>query len=170
MSVEQPQVPSNDADGQDGDRFRGQVGSAVSELANAYDARVGVELERCGLSSDEFAVLEPFWEQDEWTVSQLASRMQVDISRLSRRVMKLVDRRLLRRRRAETDKRVVHLTVTQQGRDLIDDLSRRLAVLETALLKGVSMEEVDSFLATVHRVVDNSTGVQPISQYEGPQR
>lgn len=163
MSAEQPQVPSSVADGQDGDRFRGQVGSAVSDLANAYSARVAGEIERCGLSSHEFAVLEPFWEQHEWTVSQLASRLQVDISRMSRRVLKLVDRKMLRRRRAATDRRVIHLTVTPQGRDLIEELRKRLAALEAELLKGVTMAEIDGLLATVDKIVDNSADAQHAS-------
>ena len=157
MAAEEPQVPSDKSDDVVGDRLTGALGSAVSELANVISALVRTEIDRCGLNSEEFAVLELFWEQSEWNATQLASRMQVDASRMSRLVTKMVDRRLLRRRRAKTDRRVVHLTLGQEGSRLIDELTERFETIDAELLKGVSSQELTSFLATVHTVVNNST-------------
>ncbi|WP_423923752.1 MarR family winged helix-turn-helix transcriptional regulator [Candidatus Poriferisodalis sp.] len=168
MAAEELQCPSRGSGDAAGSRLTGVLGGAVAELANVISAGASIEIDRCGLESEEFAVLRLFCEQGEWNATQLARQLQIDASRISRLVTKLVDRRLLRRRRAATDRRVVHLKLTQQGRDLIDEMRECFEAFEAELLRGVSSKEIDSFLATVRTVVNNFADAEHVLPSSSP--
>lgn len=118
-------------------------------------AGVDIEIERHELEPNEFAVLQLFSDRDEWSATQLMEHLSVDPSRMSRLVANLVDRRLLRRRRARTDRRIVLLTLTAQGVKLVEDLRNRVLSYETMLLEGVSSEEMAGFIAATQKIMSN---------------
>ena len=69
-----------------------------------------------GLMLLDFALLRPFLERKEWTTTQLAHALPVNVSRVSRRlVTKVVGMGLMRRRSC---RRVVMLALTEGGKGL----------------------------------------------------
>ena len=137
----------------------------MSCLVRVVTDGVWSEIERRGLEPEEFAVLQFFWEHDEWNATQLMQQLLLDPSRMSRLVAILVDRRLLRRRRARDDRRVVHLTLTGRGQELMDDLRQRFQAYEATLLQGVSDRQLDGFQSTTDKIMCNYMELElPTSQ------
>ena len=107
----------------------------------------------------EFSILRSCLERGECTATQLAEFLPVDASRISRVVNGLVDRQLLRRRRLRNDRRVVKLTLTQEGETLTFKLHQRVQQYDASLTEGVSEEEMNAFAVTTLKIAANSAAL-----------
>ena len=132
-------------------------GDCVSSLAKVVAVAVRLEMERGNLRPYEFAVMQLFCQRSDWTATQLAEKLPLNPSRMSRVVDQLVNRRLLRRRRSKTDRRVVNLALTDNGGEMIAAAHFRIISYQAALLKDVSNEELSGFFATTRKVIQNFT-------------
>lgn len=140
-------------------------GDCVSSLEKAISAAVDCEMELSDLRPSEFAVMQLFCQRPEWTATQLVERTSINAAHMSRIVAHLVGRRLLCRRRSRTDRRVVNLLLTDQGREMIAEAHTRIVSYQAALLKDVSAQELSGFLATARKVIQNYTDLTP-SQFQ----
>ena len=68
---------------------------------------------------------------------------------------KLVDKGLIQRRRLRSDRRVVMLTLTEEGRALAQDLHLIVQAYDARLCDGVSEEEMAIFAAVSSKVMAN---------------
>ena len=125
---------------------------SVALLMEATSFAATLEMERSDLDPNEFAALELFRQKSEWTATQLVEELSLDPSHISRLVAHLVDRRLLRRRRSRTDRRVVHLALTEHGSKTIGEARERILAYQRILLKDVDDKELDGFFSTAHKV------------------
>lgn len=132
----------------------------VAGLVAAVGSGVLQEARRYSLHENELAVLQLFANQDEWSATQLLDHVDVDPSRMSRLVAKMVDNRLLRRRRSRTDRRVVFLTLSDRGTKLAEEISGRMEAHEAALLKGVGSRELARFRSTTEKIKKNFQKLQ----------
>lgn len=127
----------------------------VACLNGAIAVGVRREQRRHKLNANELAVLQLFAKQDEWSATQLLDHLDVDPSRMSRLVARMVDNRLLRRRRGRTDRRVVNLTLTDRGAELAKEISEQMSAHEAALLRGVGSRELAGLRSTTEKINKN---------------
>ena len=127
------------------------MGGLVNAVARGMVQIVGP----LGLTHIEFALLRLFLGVEEWTTTQLAQALPLAPSGISRSVTKLVERGLIQRRRLLSDRRIVILTLTEQGIALTQDLDRRVQAYESSLCEGVSEEEMAVFASVSSRVLAN---------------
>ena len=118
------------------------LGDCVTGLVNAAYRGMAEQVASYDLIPLEFALLRAFLGKEEWTTTQLAQVLPVKAPRISRVVTKMVDRGLMRRRRARNDRRVVFLTLTDEGKALTLELHRRVQAYDATLSKGVCEEEM----------------------------
>lgn len=146
---------------------KGELSSAfdncVALLTEAASFAATLEMERGDFDSNEYAVMELFFRQSEWTATQLVEELSLDPSHISRLVAHLVDRRLLRRRRSRTDRRVVHLALTEYGREMIGEARDRVLAYQHRLLERVESKELDGFFSTAHKVFQRYTEIKAAS-------
>ena len=74
----------------------------------------------------------------EWTATEQAQVLPVEVPAISRMVSKPVDRGLLFRRRQSTDRRVVILMLTEEGQKLALALHQSVHSYEEKLTEGIS--------------------------------
>ncbi len=125
------------------------VAKSLAELAASY-----------GLIPLDFAMLRLFLEREEWTTTQLAEALPVNVSRVSRVVTKMVGMGLMRRRRRRSDRRVVMLALTEEGKALTLELHRSVQTYDAKLSEGVSEEELAVFASVLSKVMANYTALQ----------
>ena len=97
---------------------------------------------------------------EEWTTTQLAKALPVTLSLVSRVVTKMVGMGLIRRWRRRSDRRVVILTLTQEGKALTLELHRSVQAYDARLSEGVSEEELAVFASVLSKVIANHTALQ----------
>ena len=127
----------------------------VAVLVNAVAEGMAELVARHDLIPLEFALLRVFLGEEERTATQLAQILPVKMSRISVVVTKLVRMGLIRRRRLRNDRRVVILTLTQEGMAMTQDLHRRVQAYEASLCEGVSEEEMEVFASVTSKVMAN---------------
>ena len=140
------------------------LGTSVTRVVNALAEGIAQIVSPHGLTSIDFALLRLFLEVDEWTTTQLAGKLPLAPSGISRSVGKLSDKGLIKRRRLRKDRRVVMLTLTAEGIALVQDLQQRVREYESSLCAGVSDEEMAVFDCVSSRVTANhaALGLPPI--------
>ncbi len=130
-------------------------GAYVTGLVNAVAGGMAQIVAPHGLTSIDFALLRLFLGVEEWTATQLAQALPIALSGISRSVTKLVAMGLVRRRRLPSDRRIIVLTLTEEGLKLTQDLHQRVQVLNSSLCEGVSEEEMAVFACVCTTVMAN---------------
>ena len=132
----------------------------MSGLVNAVDKGMADEVAPYDLSTLEFSVLRICMENVECTATQMGEVLPSDAPRISRMVSRLVDMGLLSRRRLRSDRRVVMLRLTEEGRELTSQLVRRVRVYEAMLTDSISEEELRTFASIASKIIANHTSLK----------
>ena len=135
------------------------LGESLAFLLNRAGAAVGnaftLELKQCGLTLPMWRVLAALWSAGEQTLSGLAEITSVEISTLSRQVAALHDKQLVLRRQSGMNWRSVNISLTPQGRVLVERLLPVVERHERAALDGVSAAEARRLKVLLNRVYSN---------------
>lgn len=119
-----------------------------------------------GLDQGQVDFLEALVLADTTRMRELADALRVDASTATRAVQKLVDSGLAERRSDDRDARCVHVSPTDDGRALYDEIvaSRRSGMLD--LLSDLSVTErraiadsMEALVAALDRYVDRAVAV-----------
>ena len=127
----------------------------VMRLETAVYRGIATEMEPFGLSHVEFFLLRACLEKRERNAAELAQLLPVDASRISRTVNTLVDGGLLRRRRLRSDRRIVMLSLTEEGIDLTTRLHERMQQRYAKLVEGVSESDLRVLETATARILAN---------------
>ncbi len=131
------------------------LGSCVAGLVNAVAGGMAKIVGPHGLSHIDFAILRLFLGVEDWTITKLAQTLPLATSGISRSVTKLVDMGLVQRQRLLSDRRVVILTLTEEGLKLTQDLHQRVQAFDLSLCQGVGKEEMAVFASVSATVMAN---------------
>lgn len=135
--------------------------ASVADLTNTFYKTALEEAARYDLTVTEFNLLRACSESgDECTATELARVLPIDASRISRIVTTLVDKGLLRRQRRTDDRRIVMLSVSQEGRELISLIIQDLSLHDIMLTDGIDDDDMRVFVSVVSRMVANYTAMQ----------
>ena len=87
------------------------------------------------------------------TCGEIARHLDHDTGATTRLVDQLEERGYLRRRRSTTDRRVVHLEITAEGKTLTKSLMPRLIDFWNEVLEGFSSEEALQLISLLTRLL-----------------
>lgn len=131
---------------------------AVGGLMNQLYGAVWEETEP--IKPWEFVILRAFLARDSWTSSQLGTLYPSNPARINRLVNKLVKSGLIGKSRSATDRRVVHLRLTKEGRRTLNELLGRATALDAKLTAGITPEEMAAFQSTIRKIKENYTDMK----------
>ncbi|MFG2223078.1 MarR family winged helix-turn-helix transcriptional regulator [Streptomyces sp. NPDC048644] len=115
----------------------GRLNRCSALLQQAADA----PLRRAGLTRAEFDILGTLRRMDrELTPGRIARETFASGAAVTKRVRQLETRGLIVRRPDDRDRRVAHLSLTDEGRDVIDRLLPEQLGYEAALLDGIGAQ------------------------------
>jgi DNA-binding MarR family transcriptional regulator len=92
------------------------------------------------------------------TAGDLAHNICHDAGSLTRLIDQLVERGLVGRQRSETDRRVVTLSLTAHGSELVKELGPRVMEFWNGLLSGFTHAEIDTMIALLTRLAVTAAG------------
>ncbi|MFJ9030095.1 MarR family winged helix-turn-helix transcriptional regulator [Streptomyces sp. NPDC102274] len=112
----------------------GRLNRCSALLQQAADAPLGQE----GLTRPEFDILGTLRRTDrELTPGRIARETFASGAAVTKRLRQLEERGLIARRPDDRDRRVTHLSLTAEGRELLDRLLPEQLAYEAALLAGL---------------------------------
>ena len=132
------------------------LGPLAASVVSAYSKLVEERLAPFKLTALQWSILEACFQQQANTVTGLMQIVPIDSASISRNVDELVKKGLIRRRRLRSDRRVVRLSLTKEGLDLMPELGRRLQAVNALLLRGVSEKEKLVFMRTIQKIAANA--------------
>jgi MarR family transcriptional regulator, organic hydroperoxide resistance regulator len=116
--------------------------------------RATMKLQAHGITPPQWAVLVQLTEQDGQSLSGLGAKALFDGPTMTGIVDRLETNGLVERRRDSTDRRVINLYLTPRGRELMARLPAVSKLTDAEILRGLSAEEVDCFIGTLHHIID----------------
>lgn len=102
------------------------------------------QVEAHGLSLTEFAVLEVLFTKGPLPVGEIGDRVLRTSGSMTYVVDKLAGRGLIERRACPTDRRVIHVALTDAGRALIERVFPEHAALIGSLMQGLTTQEQEA--------------------------
>ena len=134
---------------------------AVTELVRRYQFRDRNEICCFGISVSQCYALEAIGEREELAMGDLAGRMRLSVSTMTRVVDQLEERGLVRRAKRSDDRRVCCVATTPAGRRLLGRISAELLAGERAILERVPAEHREAVIGALDelsRAIDGWRG------------
>ncbi len=111
------------------------------EVIRRYQFRDWNQICCYGISISQSHILELLAEEGDLTMQQLARRLFKSVSTMTRVVAQLVKRGHVRRRQDPEDRRVIHVTITPQGKAVVAAVQRDLVETQKAILQSIPEAE-----------------------------
>jgi len=121
----------------------------TKELNRRYQFRDWNQICCYGITISQSHILDVLAEEGDLTMQQVAGRMFKSVSTMTRVVAQLVRRGYVRRHRDPEDRRVVHVSITPQGKAIVAAISRDLIATQRAILEGIPPEQWEGAFAVL---------------------
>lgn len=132
-------------------------------MVGEVDRRLG----STGLTHAQWAPLFLIHRGEANTLAALARELQVDAGALTRTLDRLEAKGLCRRERSADDRRVVHLTLTPEGKKAAEPVPGILCDVSNAMLTGFSQAEWETMMGFLRRIVANAEALKDGPLAEG---
>ncbi len=99
-------------------------------------------------------------QDEDVTLASLSRDLQIDPAAMSRSLDRIELKGLIHRRRSLTDRRVVHLELSSEGREIAEDVKGVLADVLNDHLKGFTLEEWSTMLVLLKRMLLNGDALR----------
>ena len=113
----------------------------TKELIRRYQFRDWNQICCYGISVSQCYILDVLAEEGDLTMQQLAKRMFKSVSTMTRVVSQLVRRGYVKRRQDPEDRRVVHVSITPQGKAVVAAINRDLIETQKAILQAIPPDQ-----------------------------
>jgi DNA-binding MarR family transcriptional regulator len=144
----------------DEERLRGDnVLLQMFRTTQAVRALVMDATEGSGITPDEYAVLSAIGVLRSTTPTELAARLRVPPTTISRYVAGFVERGLVERAPNPSDRRSYLLEVTEEGRAVIRKIVPRFSRIVAELRGRVDVDEIEASLVELERAARAMSGV-----------
>jgi DNA-binding MarR family transcriptional regulator len=131
-----------------------EVLSALRRLIRATDLEAKQLAVQTGLTTSQLLVMERLVGEQELTVSAIAERVGLAQGTVTMIIDRLENRELVVRRRGESDRRQVKVSLTARGRGLLEDAPTPLQTRFLKKFSALRQWEKHSILASLHRLAD----------------
>ncbi|MCF3178147.1 MarR family transcriptional regulator [Streptomyces sioyaensis] len=128
----------------------GRLNRCSALLQQAADA----PLRKAGLTRPEFDILATLRRMDrELTPGRVARETFASGAAVTKRVRQLEERGLVVRRPDDRDRRVAHLSLTEEGREVVDQLLPEQLEYEASLLAGIGAHRQEELAASLSELL-----------------
>ncbi len=113
----------------------------TKELIRRYQFRDWNQICCYGISISQCHILDVLAEDGDHTMQQLAKRMFKSVSTMTRVVAQLVRRGYVKRRQDPQDRRIVHVSITPQGKAIVAAVNRDLVETQKTILQNIPADQ-----------------------------
>lgn len=107
---------------------------------------------QCGISPSQFPLLKVLEAKGEATVSEVAASLSMSVAGATGLIDRLVKAGLVERRRDEADRRLVFVTLSPEGRAMLDEARRLRRSIIAEIMSSLQRDEVEQFLALFEKM------------------
>jgi DNA-binding MarR family transcriptional regulator len=133
---------------------------SLRRITRAIDLHSKQLMAACGLTGPQLVCLRTIGRETPLSLGQLARAVSLSQATVTGIVDRLVDRGLVRRRRVQSDRRSVSISITDAGSELIASAPSPLQERFSSRLAALSEEDRAALSAALDRVVQMMDGSQ----------
>lgn len=122
------------------------------KTSKAVQNRLRLEMSQNNLSITEFSVLEVLYLKGKQTIQQIANSILVSSGSMTYVIDKLEQRDLLRRIACPNDRRVIHATLTDDGKELMEKIMPKHHALVDYMLGSLNDDEAEALVKLLKKV------------------
>ncbi|MFC4559562.1 MarR family winged helix-turn-helix transcriptional regulator [Virgibacillus kekensis] len=124
----------------------------LMRASKSVEERVKKDIKRYDVSVTEFTILEALFHKGDLTVNQICDAVLINSGSMTYVIDKLEKKGLLERTVSEKDRRVVHVSITEQGKELMDDIFPQHQQVIEEIFESVSDGEKEMLISILKRV------------------
>ncbi|MFN7958525.1 MAG: MarR family transcriptional regulator [Holophagaceae bacterium] len=144
------------------------IGRLIADVSGRMLAAFDEEMTGMGITGAQWVILMRIHNGCGSTAAELCRFSRYDTGSMTRMLDRLEEKGLIRRVRSSKDRRLIHLELTEAGRDLYPLLPPVAVKVLNAHLKGFTREELDLLKGLLNRMRDNSqAALQPVPEGGG---
>lgn len=133
------------------------IGYLISRARALMAASLDRALAEYGMTHAQFGIFRKLMDaQSNMTTGDLAREWCYDTGAMTRMLDRLEEKGFVTRDRSQTDRRVVHVRLSDKGRALADQMSGAAIEALNHHLRGFSTDEVELFKAFLRRMIANA--------------
>ncbi|MEH0861718.1 MarR family winged helix-turn-helix transcriptional regulator [Halobacteriovorax sp. DPLXC-1] len=127
-----------------------QVCFSLYRLSKLITSQYRPYLEEINLTYPQYLVMLVLWEDERVNMSELGDKLSLDTGTLSPLVKRLIEKKLVEKKRCEDDERIVYITTTTQGKKL----KKKAKSIPQKLLcsKEIDISEIQKLKAEADKV------------------
>jgi len=145
----------------------GSVGLMMRTLVTTLARNIECELTQADLTNAQWVPLYKLYTGSAGTAAELARECQMDAGAMTRLLDRLEAKGLCQRTRSETDRRVVHIALTDSGRKAALNIPHALSKVQNELLSGFNADEFAILKGFLQRMLTNvqvqGSSISPVS-------
>ena len=139
------------------------IGRLIAEVSGRILAAFDDEMTGMGITGAQWVILMRIASGCGSTAAELCRFSRYDTGSMTRMLDRLEEKGLIRRVRSSKDRRLIHLELTDAGRELHPLLPPVAVKVLNAHLKGFTREELDLFKGFLNRMRANSEALSHLS-------
>jgi MarR family 2-MHQ and catechol resistance regulon transcriptional repressor len=124
----------------------------LMQTSKAIQDRLRLELSKNNLSITDFSVLEVLYFKGKQTIQQIGNSILISSGSMTYVIDKLEQRGLLNRNACPDDRRVIHVTLTNVGNDLMEKIMPEHQKLVDYMLGSLNNDEADLLVKLLKKV------------------
>ncbi len=137
------------------------VAYLMRQILNGLAQEVEKQLVHTELTNAQWIPLYKLHSGQASTMAELARGCNLDAGAMTRTLDRLEAKGLCRRVRSETDRRVVHIELTDSGKIAAADIPHALSRVQNNSLSGFTPEEFETLKGFLRRIIANGPSQKP---------
>ncbi len=138
----------------------------LNRTSATYGNEMSAALQTIGMDQTQWRILGILGDKNNSTVSEIARRGVIKISTVTRMLERMERDNLLVRTPWQKDKRIVRVSLTNEGQRALDAALAVWANIHAAATQGISPQDLANFTETLKKIREN-LGRNPYSQKPG---
>src|SRR3954463_12910041 len=124
----------------------------LMQTSKAVQDRMRVEMSQYNLSITEFSVLEVLYKKGKQTIHQIGNSILISSGTMTYVIDKLEKRNLLSRHACVEDRRVIHVILTDDGKEMMDKIMPKHQEFVDSMFESLNKEEKELFVKLLKKL------------------
>lgn len=124
----------------------------LMKSAKSVEQRIKKDIRNYGIATSEFTVLEALHHKGKQTVQQISNAVLINSGSITYVIDKLEDKSFIERSHCKEDRRVVHIQITDTGKQFMDEVFPKHQKVIEDIFKDINTEESKLIIDILKRV------------------
>lgn len=124
----------------------------LMQTSKAIHERIKEEMTKNKLSITEFSVLEVLYQKGKQTIQQIGNCILISSGSMTYVIDKLEQKGLIKRNDCPDDRRVIHVTLTDDGNELMKEIMPKHHRLVDDMFDSLNSEEAETLVQLLKKV------------------